>query len=64
MTGTLAKDGVASYRTNIPMVDCVTLGGAARFSRRSDSRIEGSPVANVAGPKMLAIEASVFEMRR
>jgi hypothetical protein len=62
-SGTLPKDGVASLHTSIPMTDCVTLGGAARFSRRSDSRIEGSPVANIAGPKMLAIEASVFEPR-
>ena len=62
--GALAKDAAASYSTRIPMEDCITLGGTARFSRRSDSRMEGTPVANIAGPKLLAIEASVFETVR
>ena len=63
-SGTLAKDGVAPYATQIPMTDCITLGGTACFARRSDSRMGGTPVANIAGPTILAIEACVFKPRR
>lgn len=61
--GQLAKDSVATISRTIVLDDCTTLGGTSRFSVRTDARMNSTPAARLAGPKMLAIEASVFERR-
>lgn len=62
-SGQLIKDGVVTFISTVALDDCTTLGGSAKFSLRTDARMNNTPVARIAGPKMLAIEASVFERR-
>src|ERR1700736_29182 len=59
--GTLAPDSAASFSTRISLDECTTLGGTARYGRLRDARLDDSPIAGLAGPKILGVQVSVFE---
>jgi hypothetical protein len=62
--GSLAPDSIVSHQTVVALDDCTGLGGEVPRRFRVDSRMYGTPVANFAGPKMFAIETTVFEASR
>jgi hypothetical protein len=63
-SGTLARDSVVSDSTKVTLDDCTNLGGSVPRRRKLDARMNATPVAGFAGPKMFAMEATVFEAKR
>jgi hypothetical protein len=61
--GRVAPDSVVSGVARVQLTDCMSLYSSTRRQQRTDSRLVGTPVFGLAGPKMLVIEASIFEPR-